>query len=219
MNLKGKKVIFLGDSITQGQGVDNIEENRYDNRLKKMADLLKIYNYGIGGTRISFKNIPSEYPDHDLYFCGRARRMNPDADIVIVFGGTNDFSTGNGILGNPSDTDLESFYGALNYLMSYLKEAYNNKTVVFVTPAHREDDDFPGCMTIYNNRHSLKEYVEAIEFMGREYDIPVLNLFEKLSINPNKADDKSKYTIDGLHFNDEGHRLLSECIYEFLVNL
>ncbi len=219
MNLSGKKIAFLGDSITQGQGVENIEENRYDNILKRMANLSEVYNYGIGGTRIAFKNIPSKYPDHDLYFCGRARRMTLDADIVIVFGGTNDFSTGNGIIGNPDETDLESFYGALNYLMSYLKEAYIEKTIVFITPTHREDDDLPRCTAIYKNSHALKEYVHAIEIKGEQYGIPVLNLFDKLPIDPNNFNDKEQYTVDGLHLNDEGHKILAQCIYDFLVDI
>ncbi len=35
MKLEGLTVNFLGDSITEGTGVTNIPENRYDNRLKK----------------------------------------------------------------------------------------------------------------------------------------------------------------------------------------
>ena len=34
MELNGKIIDFLGESITEGVGVSNREENRYDNRLK-----------------------------------------------------------------------------------------------------------------------------------------------------------------------------------------
>ena len=36
MDLKGKTINFLGDSITEGCGVTDIEANRYDNVIKKM---------------------------------------------------------------------------------------------------------------------------------------------------------------------------------------
>ena len=30
---------------------------------------------------------------------------------------------------------------------------------------------------------------------------------------------KEKYTEDGLHFNDEGHKILAECLGQFLESL
>ena len=48
MKLEGRTVNFLGDSITEGSGVSNIAENRYDNRLKKMYNLKATNNYGKG---------------------------------------------------------------------------------------------------------------------------------------------------------------------------
>ncbi len=72
MKLEGLTVNFLGDSITEGAGVSNIPENRYDNRLKKAYGLKATNNYGIGGTRIAHQEKPSEKPRYDLCFCGRA---------------------------------------------------------------------------------------------------------------------------------------------------
>ena len=50
MDLKGKTINFLGDSITEGCGVTDIEANRYDNVIKRNCQLKKVNNYGIGGT-------------------------------------------------------------------------------------------------------------------------------------------------------------------------
>ena len=66
MELKGKTINFLGDSITEGAGVSDIQNNRYDNRLKAMLELKKLNNYGIGGTRIAHQSVPSEEPRYDL---------------------------------------------------------------------------------------------------------------------------------------------------------
>lgn len=52
MNLNGKTIDFLGDSITEGVGVEDLN-NRYDNRLKAMLNLKEAYNYGVSGTRLA----------------------------------------------------------------------------------------------------------------------------------------------------------------------
>ncbi len=48
MELKGKKIAFLGDSITEGVGVADME-NVYWNRIAK-ATGAQSYGYGISGT-------------------------------------------------------------------------------------------------------------------------------------------------------------------------
>ncbi len=75
MELKNKTINFLGDSITEGVGVSDIKNSRYDNRLKEMLELKKVNNYGMGGTRIAHQSVPSEEPRYDLCFCGRAYDM------------------------------------------------------------------------------------------------------------------------------------------------
>lgn len=40
MDVKGFKINFLGDSITEGTGVADIENCRYDNRLSQMVCIL-----------------------------------------------------------------------------------------------------------------------------------------------------------------------------------
>ena len=50
--LKGKKAVFLGDSITEGVGVSDLK-NLYCERVKAELGLSNAVNYGIGGTRIA----------------------------------------------------------------------------------------------------------------------------------------------------------------------
>ena len=47
----------------------------------------------------------------------------------------------------------------------------------------------------------------------------MLDLYEKLGIDPTKPEDKEKYTVDGLHFNDAGHHILAARLQEFLEAL
>ena len=65
----------------------------------------------------------------------------------------------------------------------------------------------------------LQAYVDIIKARGEELDIPVLDLFEKLPIDPNNEADMAKYTTDGLHLNDDGHVMLAKVLGNFLETL
>lgn len=224
MNLEGKIVSFLGDSITEGVGVENISLNRYDNILLHKCKLKKVYNYGISGTRIAHQIIPSEKPRHDLNFCARAYDIASDSDIIVVYGGVNDYLHGDASFGKLSDKTPETFCGAVYFLMNLLTKKYQKAKIIFLTPAHLccdiVSDDKPSPMAMKkSDAKTLIEYVRVIEKMGKIFNIPVLNLYEKLKINPNVDYDKNKYTIDGLHFNDIGHFVLANLILDFLNKL
>ena len=62
----------------------------------------------------------------------------------------------------------------------------------------------------------LVEYVKVIEKTAKSFGIHTLNLYEDLGIDPNIPDHKERYTVDGLHFNDEGHEVLASCLEKFL---
>ena len=53
MNIQGFKVNFLGDSITEGVGVSDIANCRYDNRLAVMCQLSAVNNYAVCGDHCS----------------------------------------------------------------------------------------------------------------------------------------------------------------------
>lgn len=223
MELTGKKVIFLGDSITEGVGVTNLE-NRYDNRLKKMLSLGETVNYGISGTRFAYQRNPSACPSFDLYFCGRAMKMDKDADVVVVYGAVNDYIHGDAPTGTEEDRLPSTFIGATHRLMKYLSEEYKGKTVVFMTPARCH---FAGFSDEEVSKNSFKApdakpllfYVDVIKETAKHYGVHVLDLYRTLPINPNVEEDSNRYTTDGLHFNDEGHRVLAETLAAFLKSI
>ncbi len=224
MELQGKTIAFLGDSITEGSGVVDCENNRYDNRIKNTCGLKAVYNYGVGGTRLAHQRKPSMLPRYDLCFCGRAYDIDSSADIIVVFGGVNDYIHGDAPVGRMGDKTPETFYGAVWFLMNFLKTQYIGKTVVFMTPAHcywghTSDAFVSDALNKLPDALPLLGYVNIIKETGREFNIPVLDLFDNLCINPNNPSDKVKFTTDGLHFNDEGHAYLAETLTRFLKSL
>ncbi len=216
MELKGKKVSFLGDSITEGWGTSD-PEYRYDRVLCRRAGLSKTYNYGIGGTCFSYHSgsRPSDNPKYDLYFCGRAALMDPDTDLIVVFGGTNDYGHGKDPFGDEfSETRLDTYCGAVNYVMSVIPEAYPGVPFVFMTPMKRYCGEIKNAVG-----KRLSDYVDYMISAADARGVPVLDLYHDLGIDPDKPEDFEKYTIDGLHPNDAGHAVIADKLYEFLITL
>jgi lysophospholipase L1-like esterase len=223
MELKGKIIDFLGDSITEGVGVTD-QNNRYDNVIHRRFELAAHYNYGIGGTRLAHQSVPSEIPRYDLCFCGRAYMLDKSADHIVVYGGVNDYIHGDAYFGTMEDRTPTTFCGAVYFLMNLLKTNYEGKKIVFMTPAHMHfkgiSDKFPTDRPMKKpDAQPLSAYVEVIKARGEELGIPVLDLFEKLPIDPNNESDREKYTVDGLHFNDEGQGILAKTLGDFLETL
>ena len=225
MNIKGFKVNFLGDSITEGTGVANVANCRYDNRLREMCQLSAVNNYSIGGTRLAHQFHPSEKPRYDLCFCGRVYDMNTTADMVIVYGGVNDYIHGDAPFGELGDTTPATYCGGVYFLMQYLRENYGNKPLVFMTPARcflrgEVDDLVPSTHAKKTTPGKpLIDYVNVIKETAKQFDIPVLDLYHNLGIDPHNEACFNTYTVDGLHFNDAGHAVLAQKLKEFIETL
>lgn len=216
MKLKGLKIAFLGDSITNGVGASKYN-NVYHQVLKEKAELGEVYNYGINGTRIARQSIPSPDTSFDEHFSLRVDDMVIDCDIVIVFGGTNDYKHGDASLGNFNERQENSFYGALHLLLEKLIKKYPEKHIVFITPLHRVEDTEPSCKP--DGNFVLKDYVDAICEVCEYYSIPVLNLYSISGMNPNIESQKQLYFPDGLHPSDMGHERIADRLKGFLNNL
>lgn len=142
MELTGKKVNFLGDSITEGCCATSPEKG-YVDVMKRKYRLTEARNYGIGGTRIARQRIPSGEPKFDQDFCGRFSEMNPYADIIVVFGGTNDHGHGDAPMGTETDRTPDTFIGACHFLFSRLPNQFPGAIIVVLTPLHRMGENIP----------------------------------------------------------------------------
>lgn len=213
MKLAGKKVWFIGDSITEGVGA-SCEETRFTEVFKRNAKLAEIRNYGISGTRIARQqtiNPENEYMDTNA-FCERFHKMEDGADIIVVFGGTNDYGHGDAPFGTFTDRSMDTYCGALHYLMSGLITKFPTATIVFMTPIHRERENIPNI----SNKLPLKPYIDKIRETAEFYSIPVLDLFAIGGICPDIPAQKDAFCPDGLHPNDAGNVMIAERLQAFL---
>lgn len=219
MDLAGKKIVVLGDSITAGAAASS-ESNVYHQRLKEMLNLGELVAYGIGGTRIARQKTPSKEPLFDQDFNMRADTMDIDADLAVVFGGTNDFGHGLAPMGAFGDDTVYTFYGACKCLFEKLIKTYNGNVVV-VTPMHRFGEDNPFGEDSYKPTAGplLKDYVHVILETAKSLNLHVCNLWDDYDLNPNLGDNAKYFISDGLHPNDEGHKLIAQKLANYLKSL
>ncbi len=213
-SLKGKICNFLGDSITWGVGATT-PEDVYHAVFAKKNNVGLVRNYGISGTRVADCYDENGVLDDKFgsSFVARFEFMDDDADIICVFGGTNDYGHGTPDFGTMESRDRTSFYGALHYLASGLIEKYPDKFIMFMTPLHRTDENLPGPAG-----RPLIDYSRAIKEVCEYYSIPVLDLYANAGIYCDSAKHRKQWATDGLHPNDNGYEKIASLLTGFLKN-
>ena len=204
------KINFLGDSITEG-AMASCEENTFVKQVGSMLNC-EVRNYGKGGTRIAKQRVPSSEPIYDKYFASRAVDMNPDADFVFVFGGTNDFGHGDAPMGKFGDKTPDTFYGAMEDLIDVLLKKYEKNRIFFILPLYRVDESNPygdGQQTLI--REPLSHYRNAMVKVLNNRGIEILDIKDEIG----KAEN-NPLIYDGLHPNDEGHKKIAKLVVNFI---
>ena len=222
MDLKGLKINFLGDSITEGVGASG-KDNVYHGVLKKEAGLAMARNYGISGTRFALQNGTVNRPKDNYVdvnsFCERFEKMDDDADVIVVFGGTNDYGHGDAPVGTFDDRTPDTFYGACHYLFSGLVRKYLGKPIVIMTPLHRINELNIPDIKMPGDYGNLKVYVNIIREVAEFYSLPVLDLFATSGLQPEIKEIRENYVPDGLHPNDNGNAVIAHKLKKFLEKL
>ena len=189
------KMNCLGDSITYGYIPDSGAQMAapFPIQVKHILGLKESRNYGISGSTLAV-NSGNFDP-----MCVRYANMDNDADIVCLFGGTNDYGRGiiTPTLGDITDTSDGTVYGALNIIAEGLIGKYPKAFIFFITPLRRADktgDNAGG--------YDLEDVANAIKEVAHKYDLPVLDLYSKGGFHIENATFRSYYGgNDKLHPN------------------
>lgn len=203
---------FLGDSITEGAGASS-QSKCFVERVGQILGC-KVINHGIGGTRLAHQKKCSVDPRYDLDFCYRLKDLDRSADLVFVFGGTNDFGHGDAPIGTKEDTSPDTFYGAVNFLAESLLKMYNKDKIAFILPLHRfdEDDKF-GDGTKEKPSLTLEGYRNIMMEVLDKYGITYLDFASNFG-----SGEGNPLFEDGLHPSDLGHDLLARLVVDYIQN-
>jgi lysophospholipase L1-like esterase len=207
---QGKVINCLGDSITSDYSTDN---SSWCEMIRQSLPVKAVNNYGIAGTMIA------DNGEREDSFVHRYMDMDKEADVIIVFGGINDFNH-SVKLGQLCSDDIHTFYGALNVMCKDLMKIYPEADIMFVTPMHAFGfKDYPHWNTQNEAGCLLKAYRNAILDTCELYSIPVLDLFLTSGMTPDITESKKLFLPDGLHPGKEGRQRLARKIINYLINV
>lgn len=219
MNWTGKKVVFLGDSITAGAKIAD-KKNIYHQIIKDKLRLKEAVNCGISGTRIARQKTPSQNVEDDKDFNQRAETLDCDADYIVVFGGTNDFGHGDAAFGEMEDDTVWTFSGACRVLFKTLIKNYGKEKILLFLPLHRiNEESLRGDGRKKVDGYPLVSYVERMKMIAQEFGIKILDFWKEEKLNPNIGNNREKYFPDGLHPNEAGHKLIADFICKNIKRL
>ncbi|WP_163199114.1 MULTISPECIES: SGNH/GDSL hydrolase family protein [Bifidobacterium] len=197
----------LGDSTTWGDdgtrgGGPTIS---WPAHLQRLLGAGTVRNYGIKGCSVA------KHPDRTDSFIERYGDMDPDADIVLVFGGVNDFNYGLP-LGGMGDTDVRCFFGAVDTLIRGLVHRYPDADIVFMTSAKTGGVDhghFPAFFD--HNAAGLQQadYADAMKRVCAWYGVPVIDMFNESGMSALTPEHQPAYLPDGLHYSIAGYDRLA----------
>ena len=204
--LYGKKIGFLGDSITYGVGASN----PYPSLIQEKNSCTCI-NYGISGNSLAKAGSNGQPNAQERPMCIRYTEMDDDLDYIVVFGGSNDYAY-NIALGETDSVNVEEFNGALNVLITGLIKKYPGKPILFLTPLYRGTSP---------TNEKLLSYRDAIIERCEYYSIPVFNLTDRSTIKATFDNLNELYYNQGdrLHPNNEGHKILARIIENQLKSI
>ena len=111
-------------------------------------------------------------------------------DIVTFFGGTNDWGSGGGYLGDEDSTNITYTLGAINSIVEMLLQAYPHLKIYIFTPIvrwgiatsdARTEENW--CDVLKSGGYTLEEYVELIKKQFRKHKLPVCDMYHTLGWN------------------------------------
>ncbi|MDC5354770.1 SGNH/GDSL hydrolase family protein [Acinetobacter baumannii] len=210
--LKDLSWVVGGDSITQNNYRSRLN---YQDYISLLVGGMQIHNYGKSGTgyfdRFNIADEITQTPD--------------EIDLITWFFGTNDWEHGNKPLGDFLDTDTETISGCINTCFTKLINKFPTKTLAVFTPLPRLNNWGSNAA---NNAmgYTLEQISNLIIQYAKHYSIPYLDLYHEsnLPVWVPAANDfyfwaESKPAPDGLHPNDNGHKVLARKILAFLVSI
>ncbi|HBA69157.1 MAG TPA: hypothetical protein DCZ40_07350, partial [Lachnospiraceae bacterium] len=212
-DFSGMTIACLGDSLTQGSNLDdmeNYEQYSYPSVLKNILHAKEVYNLGRGG---------SSYGRYwDQAFVDRYKEIPQDVDIILVMGGTNDgFAASEKEMGSFAEKKPKTFYGDVDELMRGLKENYPEAKIIFATPLPNVLHDY-----LRNQRNYLlpqSMFAKAIKELAGQYGIDVIDLYNSNLLDTHDAQVISTYMPDGVHGNPDGYQVLAEHMASQIIQI
>lgn len=170
--LKGKNILFLGSSVTEGRASKKISYVEYIREI----DGANVIKEAVSGTTVANTNVGYAVAE-DSYL---PRLMKYDAsdkiDAIVIQLSTNDATSG-GDLGELSkatklaDIDSTTFTGGMEAVIAYAKETWDCDILIYSNPEFRHD-------TGLYEPEAYDEMVQQTKKIADKWDVDFLNMWE-----------------------------------------
>lgn len=188
--LEGRKYYIFGDSITY-----------WDNRLATWLDSSLQPYYMIGFPTL-IQNIlgvkVSNYGqngDQSSQVTARLKQTDlTGVDAVLYMAGANDAA---------NNVSFDTFRANIQEAIDYVKTNYPTTKFYLLAPIWCRQDGF------------ITSYADVMQQVAFGSNVPILRWDITAQINANSS---SQFLFDGVHPNNEGHRLLADILVGFLKN-
>lgn len=203
-----KRIIYFGDSITEGSANNRISWVQYIDKINKFD---KSNNASRSGATFSKERIDNMIVTQVL------KHKEEKYDYVLLQGGVNDAMVEAPLGKMNSSYELEDFdpstyIGMLDITFYYLTEYYYGSSIgVMITyPTSQASDYGWGGLT-----SSPDEYYKALRNVCDKWDISYIDFYNgKLSHIITEEE-----LPDGLHLNDQGYQKISPYLADFIQTL
>lgn len=201
MKWEGKRWGTLGDSITAANGYQPI--------VRDALGFAEVLNYGRSGCPMTAGGATDEGATVNM-----AGGIDAGLDCVTVFAGTNDYRLDKP-LGSRDSYDPLTFVGAYRTTIESVLTANPGCRLSLWTPLQRDKDGYD-VVRPNAQGHRLRDYAEVVSSLGREYALPVLDLYAESGLNRLTL---PLFTDDGLHPNERGHARIAAIAIPFLERI
>ncbi len=204
--LKGKNIVCIGDSLTEGDygsnpaGIMNVHAENYPYFLAEL-------------TGANVKNAGRCGYSAELYYNNQLSKvaLSEETDIVLIMLGTN-----NGL------TDTIDADTSASHYASYAKTQTGYYARIVETCMERTNDRaqiilMTPPVTTQRNRSSLETTVSVIKKFGEKYGLPVIDNYYACGITYENIG--SYMPIDELHCGYTGYKLLANYIASRISNI
>lgn len=139
-------------------------------------------------------------------------------EYLVIEYGTNDYFGGIPIRNSENPYDMYTLEGALRSSLEVLQEEYPGLRIILLTPTYNwYNDKGYHCENIEFGGGYLKEYVDKLLELGEEYGVECLDLYTDLYPRGDYAE-ALRYTMDGVHPNEDGRERIAEKIVDYIRN-
>lgn len=186
----GKKITILGDSISSGAFVDI--SSAYPAVLKELSGA-QIQNLAVSGSLLAGG------------ITGKVSQVPQDAELVIVFGGTNDYWHKKVHIGSADSTDSKTYVGALRYILNWLRTERPQAQLLFVFPPDQTYGGKPSSTDF--GYGTLDDFRAAFLNFCQSEQVHWLDL--------GKTEfDAAQHSSDGVHPTATGHQIIAQAVFD-----